>query len=114
MAKKGTDDFFEIVYVILTELYACLRAGVNANLDAIGCDRFGINSGYMMEILWNLKEKNYITGININTSEAGSRLISDYDKIKITMDGIEYLQDNGKMKKIYEKVKQIRDILPGL
>lgn len=114
MAKNGTDDFFEIVYIILTELYACMKKGVNANLDAISCDRFGINPGYMMEILWNLKEKNYITGIQINTSEAGTRLINSYDKIKITMDGIEYLQDNSKMKKIYEKVKQIRDLIPGL
>ena len=111
--KIPNDDFFKIVYIILDELYACLKKDVEVNLDAISPERFGIEEGYMMEILWNLDNKGFITGAKIFTSEAGSRIVRNLNHIKITIDGIEYLQENTKMKKIYNALKEVRDWVPG-
>lgn len=112
MAK---DDFFRIVYCILSELYACKRQGCKVNPQDIGPRRFDINEGYFFEILAELLEAGYIKGIKMRkTKGTGGYCVGGLADIDITMKGIEYLQDNSKMKKVYEALKEVKDWIPGL
>lgn len=81
MAK---DDYFKLVYAILTELYESKKSGTKVPPDAIHPERFGIPVSYWL------------------------------DSVKITMSGIAYLQDNSKMKQMYELAKEVRDWIPGM
>lgn len=112
MAK---DDFFKIVYLILSELYACKKAGCKVNKLDISAERFGINEGYLFDILDELSAGGYIKGILIRkTKGTGGYCVGGLDDIDITMKGIEYLEDNKMLNKVKEALKDVKNILPGL
>lgn len=111
MAK---DDFFKIVYCILKELYACKKQGCRVNLHDISPERFGINEGYLLDILVELLEEGYVKGFSIRKTKGTGICVLGLTDITITMKGIEYLQDNAKMKKVYETLKEVKDWFPGL
>lgn len=110
MAK---DDYFKIVYVILTELYETKKAGERVDKAAISAERFGINASYWLDILCELSEKGYIRGFGCLNTKTG-RVLLPIEDMTITMDGIEFLQENSVMKKVINTLKNIKDIAPGL
>lgn len=110
MAK---DDYFKIVYVILKELYGCRKANQRIDLEAISPKRFGIEAGYLLSILEELLETGYVKGFFVKHSKTG-KYVMNLEEIEITMNGIEYLQENSKMKQIYKMAKEIKDFIPGM
>ena len=107
------DDYFKLVYVILTELYACKRANSKVRLETIGYKRFRVPEGYLLDILADLRDEGYTKSYDIAQTKTG-RYIIGLEDIAITMKGIEYLQDNAKMKQVYKLLKEVRDWVPGL
>ena len=95
----ANDDYFRILYVILTELYEAKKRGKKINLDNISPQRF---------IVEEATGKGYIKGALIWKTKTG-RMVAGIENMTITMDGIEYLQDNSKMKKVYEALKELKD-----
>ena len=55
----------------------------------------------------------YIKGVAI-AETIGGDVIVDADSIRITLKGLEYLQENGIMRKLYNVAKGIKDIAPTL
>lgn len=110
MAK---DDYFKIIYVILKELYGCKKQNSQIDLRAISPQRFQIPEGYLLDILSDLLEEGYIKGFEIIGTKTG-RAVCGLEDIGITMKGIEYLQDNSKMKQVYNALKEVKDWVPGL
>lgn len=110
MAK---DDMFKIIYCILKELYACKKQGVRVNKEDIGWERFGIPYSYWLDILMEMKKKGYVDGVLCRMTKGTGRVV-DYSDIGITFDGVEYLEENSKMKKVKESLKDMKDIIPGL
>lgn len=89
------------------------KAGNKADLQAISTARLKIPEGYLLDILSDLLNEGYVKGFKILENKTGRCILSPED-ISITMRGIEYLQDNSKMKKVYEALKEVRDWVPGL
>ena len=110
MAK---DDIFKIIYILLTELYESKKQGCKVNLQDISPERFGINASYFMDILCELLQEGYIKGLKVRESKTG-RIVSGMSDIDITLKGIEYLQDNSQMKKVFNILKEVKDWMPGL
>ncbi|MBQ7314927.1 MAG: hypothetical protein IJW83_02870 [Clostridia bacterium] len=112
MAK---DDFFKIVYALLTELYACKKEGCKVNPQDISPERFGINEGYLLDILAELLNEGYIKGILMRkTKGTGSYCVGGLEDIDITMKGIEYLQDNSMMNKVRNILQELKNLIPGI
>lgn len=109
MAK---DDFFVITYRILSYLYACFKAGEKADLEMISPDALHISSGYWINIMECLSEKGYITGI-VFPKAIGGLGGAKISNLKITMDGIEFLQENSSIKKAVDFLKTVKEIVPG-
>ncbi|HAX52161.1 MAG TPA: hypothetical protein DCX82_09535, partial [Lachnospiraceae bacterium] len=61
----------------------------------------------------DLLEERYIKGFEIIGTKTG-RAVCGLEDITITMKGIEYLQDNSKMKQVYNLLKEVKDWVPGL
>ena len=97
----ANDDYFKIIYVILTELYECKKQNYKVDPEAISPERFKVPGGYLLDILLDLKDEGYIKGVRL-------------ENLSVTMKGIEYLQDNSKMKQVYNVLKEIKDLVPGL
>lgn len=109
MAK---DDYFVIAYRILSYLYACFKAGEKAEKAMFDSSALGINNGYWVNVIESLYREGYIMGVAF-PSAIGDFPAVVIHNIKITQKGIEFLEDNGKMKKAAEVLKTIKDIVPG-
>lgn len=113
MANDGK-DFYEVIYIVLSELYANLRHGVKADIRSIGRERFDIDPGYFAEILFFLDQNEYVTGLDAHISEAGTKLINIKAETRITPKGIAYLEADSVMKQYYEKYKNKINPVPGV
>ncbi len=102
------DDFFRILYVILTELYEAKKQAKRVSLDNISPSRFKVAESYWLDIVEEAVNEELIKGVLITRTKTG-RITTGFEEIDITMKGIEYLQDNAKMKKVYETLKELKD-----
>lgn len=106
MAK---DDYFVIAYKLLTVLYVALKNGKAISDDQLKELSEGIPFEYWEYILKTLSEEGYIVGVVPISSLSGDSI--KIDNLQITPKGIEYLQDNSKMQKIKEALKETRSWL---
>lgn len=98
MAK---DDMQVIVYKILRYLYECTKAGKRPELYNMCCEcrLFRIPERYWCQIVLELIEAGYVRGFIHFDSKDGTQ-IQMTDASSITLKGVQYLEDNGKMKEI--------------
>lgn len=107
------DDYFVIVYKILTYLYDCLKAGDAPSIMFYGAKAMEINRGYWLNIMESLNDEGYIRGIEIVSGGGGYRALQEID-LKITPKGIEFLQDNSMMEKAKAALRTIKEIVPEI
>lgn len=106
------DDYFVIVYRILTYLYACLKAGEDIDKDVLSPSGLGIRPKYWAYIMENLQEDKYIKGIRVLKNAASTRI----DNIEITPQGIAYLIENKSIQKAknFWKNEQYATVISGI
>lgn len=109
MAK---DDFFVIAYRIMAYLYACMKAGEAPRTDELSAERLGINERYHADIITSLYQKGYIDGVREIHLPGSIKPVYDISRPRVTMDGIEWLQNNTTMAKAKEALKEIKATVP--
>lgn len=109
MAKN---DYFVIVYRILTYLHQCFTAGEKPDTEMFGPDALGINNGYWANVIESIHNEGYITGVTI-VSRLGAAPGIKLVNLKITQKGIEYLQENSTMRKAADFLRSVKEIVPG-
>lgn len=97
------DDFFVVMFKVLTYLYGCLKGKIvfqkEVFLKTVGHDH--LNDGVLDRYLKMMADSGYITGISYIQAWGGeSILTSDYSDMQITPEGIHYLQENSTMQKV--------------
>ena len=115
MAK---DDYNRIVALILAYLYARIRGKTEKDpeiyLQAMTKD-FPISEEYFYFILEELAKKNLISGIKFIRAWGGKTInISGMADIRITADGIAYLESDKPTRKALEWFRDNAIALPGL
>lgn len=105
-------DNFKIIFRILSYLEKSLDFE-DVDLEAISAEHLGITENRWLFIMIMLIENNYVEGLNINKFLGGSISIKP-NHPRITLKGLEYLEENSLMKKAYNMLKGIKDITPGL
>lgn len=103
------DDFFAVAFKVLTYLYGCLKGKIvfqkEIFLKTVGNDY--LQDGVLNRYLMMLADSGYITGISYVQAWGGeSILTSDYSDMRITLEGIHYLQDNSTMQKMKDLLLQ--------
>ena len=109
MAKN---DYFVVVYRILTYLYSCFMTGEPPDMAMFGPDALGINSGYWTNVMESISNEGYVTGV-VTVPRLGAAPGIKIVNLKITQKGIEHLQDNSKMRKAADFLKSGKEIIPG-
>lgn len=111
MAK---DDYFVIVYQILSYLYVKLKAGevVDGQMLKHDSQYLHINERYWIYIITNMLEMGLITGPVITTTWGNEIIISELDRTQITPLGIEYLCENSFIEKAKNFLKDAKAIVP--
>lgn len=100
MAK---DDYFVVVFKILTYLYSCLkgRCAFDKRVFIKVVEEQEINDEYLMRILKMMESEGLIDGLCFAKAWGNTYILaSDYEDMKITVKGIEYLTENSTMNKI--------------
>lgn len=110
MAKN---DYFVIMYRILTYMYECLKEGVDVNKELISYESLGVSEKYWTAVVINMVEKGYIKGITVFPI-LGNRKGLKWIDPEITQEGVEFLQTNSTMAKAKDFLKTLKEIVPGL
>lgn len=111
MAK---DDYHVIVYKLLAYLYRCLKDGEAIQTDLLepGSRMINVNPNYWGYIMENMQKQGYIEYITLTFAIGHELMDWDVSKCRITPQGIEYLQENRAIKRAYEFLKSIKEIIP--
>lgn len=102
-------DNFRMVYKILS----ALEAGMDLeaiNSEEISAERLGITKERWNKYIEMMADVGYIKGIEIKQYLTGT--VIDAAGIQITLKGLEYLQENSIMRKMYNAAKGISEIIP--
>lgn len=113
----ANNDYFVIVFKFLSLLYQDLKDGKKTDLCKILANEemFPITEVYWVSVIEDLLDKGYIKGIAISRAIGRNpRLVETKSGIQITGDGIEYLQDNGKMQQVMSFIKDFAPAVLGL
>lgn len=102
------DDYYVIVYKLLSYLYNCLKKGSPVNIDSL---RFAIkadiNDKYWDYIIKHLYIEEYVEGVNISkfVGYIGEDCIKINKDFMITPIGIDFLNNDPNMEKAEEFLK---------
>jgi len=111
------DDYFVVAYKILVYLYAVLKREIVFDNETFKrtVKKDVVNEDYFNDILYLMTEQGLISGLDfINVWGGNHVLVSDLSGARITVAGISYLQDNDKMKRVGEILKESADIIVSL
>ena len=105
-------DNFKAVYRILSALEKAMDLP-DFDIDQIGAAALGVSEERWSRYIEMMCDVGYIKGATIQRSITGELMV-DAQNIRITLKGLEYLQENGIMRKLYDAAKGIKEIVPRL
>lgn len=111
MAK---DDYFVIVYSILSYLYTCLKKGKEIDLKKVSHEGMpnGVSKKYYTFIMNSLINDGLITGVTYHENILAEAYFEFSEELSITVKGIQYLEENTVIEKAKLFLKDIKDITP--
>ena len=104
-------DNFKAVYRILSALEKAMDLP-EFDISQIGASMLGVSEQRWARYIEMMVDVGYIKGVSIQ-SNVVSELMVEVDDIRITLKGLEYLQENSIMRKTYKIIKGIKEIVPG-
>lgn len=101
------DDMHVVIFKILAYIYDCMKSGKDVDKSVIGFETLGIPEPYWTQIMRELVEHGYVGGVTVRTTTVKDVvLLSDP---KVTLDGVEFLMENGMMSKAARLVADAGD-----
>lgn len=105
-------DNFKAVYKILSALEKAMDCP-EFNIEQIGPKALGVSDERWCRYIEMMADVGYIKGVTLSRSITGDMMV-DGQNIRITLKGLEYLQENGIMQKLYKTAKGLTDLVPSL
>ena len=107
------DDYYVIVYQVLSYLYQQLKAGKDVDPQLIKHDSkyLRINRKYWTYVMVNLLKDGYIRGFAMDEDLEGNINFYNLDCCEITPKGIEYLTENSTIEKAKRFAKEFVDVI---
>lgn len=105
-------DNFKAVYKILSELEKQMDS-METDISKFSHDVLKISETRWMKYIEMMYDCGYIKGVEISQTMDGL-MFCDYQDMKITLKGLEYLQENSIMKKIYKSAIGVKEIIPNI
>ena len=103
-------DNFKAVYKILSTLEKAMDYP-EFDISQINASRLGVSEERWCRYIEMMLDVGYIKGVSIEIYIDGS-LHVDAENMRITLKGLEYLQENSIMRKIYNTAKGIKEVTP--
>ena len=106
------DDYFVVVYKVLAYLYDCLKSDKEPDENAIRSIA-GVSDNYFTTIVEDMVSHDLAKGLAPYRFEGGISGVT-FGNPRITMEGVQYLQENSMMKKVAKFLKDVKGSLPFL
>lgn len=103
-------DNFTAVYKILSALEKAMDYP-EFDIRDIGPEVLGVSNERWGRYIEMMADTGYIKNVTVKRTITGDTLI-DAKNIRITLKGLEYLQENSIMRKIYNTAKGIKEVIP--
>lgn len=97
----SNNDMHVLIYKILNYLYECLKNGIRVDLAEFirDCNLENVSKQYWQSVIEELDQHGYIKGVIIRGTKT-QKVVSFKDNFGITLEGVEYLQENSMMSKV--------------
>ena len=105
-------DNFVTIYKILKVLEKAMDFD-ELDMDLISAKALGISENRRLALLKMLADNGYLEGVHIRETCDGMLLVA-MPHPRITLKGLEYLEENSMMKRAYRLAKGIKDVIPGI
>lgn len=105
-------DNFKAVYKILSQLEKDMDKP-EPDIDKINNEALCVSETRWLRYIEMMSDVGYIKGARIVRDITGDENC-DCSEMRITLKGLEYLQENSIMRKIYNAARGVKDITPGL
>lgn len=109
------DDYYVVVYQILSYLYYKLKKGEEIDemqISHTGGKLIDINKKYWNYIMYNLYKDGYIEGVLLVNVDNATPMVYNLSRCQITPKGIEFLTENSTIEKAKNFFKDIKEIIP--
>lgn len=103
-------DNFKVIYRILRYLEKAMDYD-EPDIDQVSASALGLTDKRWASLMEMLAAKGYVNGVSVKYSIGGEVLVS-MSNPRITLEGLEYLQENSMMRKMAGLAKGIADIIP--
>lgn len=103
---------FSIMYQILKALHKAMDFD-GLSLEDISAERFHIKEPRWRAIMKMLCDNGFIEGVKFTYTADGAPIING-NTARITLQGLEYLEENSMMKKAYYTLKGLKEVIPGI
>ena len=104
-------DNFKAVYLILSQLEADMDKPA-PDIEKISAEALCVSEYRWLRYVKMMSDCGYITGVKAVSYLGDSEPRYDLSGIEITLKGLEYLQENSVMRKIYKTAKGLTDLIP--
>lgn len=107
------DDMHVIMYKVLAYLYDCMKKGIEPQGSRIrpGGDVAGpIPESYWCEIMAQMADRGLVRGVSVMWSDNAPTVV--LARPTVTLEGVEFLQDNSMMRKALDFLKEAKSTLP--
>lgn len=102
-------DDFSVIYRVLTTLRAQMDLD-EPNPDEISADAYHVSQNRLDSIMAMLSAEGYVTGVPVMCY--GNRRQVLVVSPRITLRGLEYLQENSLMLRAYKLAKGVKEVVP--
>lgn len=105
-------DNFKAVYKILSTLEKAMDFP-EFDTNQISAEKLGVSQERWCRYIEMMADVGYIKGIEMYEDITGELNVHAQD-MRITLKGLEYLQENTIMQRMYNTAKGIKEVIPGL
>lgn len=105
-------DNFKAVYKILSALEKSMDLP-EVNMELLDHKALDVSKERWNRYIEMMLDVGYIKGATIKKDITGSTRV-EFNNLRITLKGLEYLQENSIMQKMYSFTKGIIDVIPGI
>ena len=103
-------DNFSVIYKILSTLEKSMDLE-EFDSERISAETLGVSVCRWEKYMEMLVDAGYIKGVSIKVYSDGQRIVTVTDA-RITLKGLEYLNENSIMQRMYKAAKGITDLIP--
>ncbi len=104
---------FSTIYKILNALHKSMDCD-DFDMNLISPERLGISRNRWLYLMRMLAERGYVADFEVYIGADGGFSVSPGARPRLTLAGLEYLEENSLMKRAYRLAKGIKDVTPGI